>query len=170
MATSCQIYYSNEEKITIGYYSIEIPYEINHNFLLEAHFKAQEWKIFWVNEVICFSDYGEWTIYDIWDIDNLILKLNDLEKNIDNIAKIVPIPKMIGMYDWRVIVWYESHKKYNSSSHKWENINLFSNYVEILNGSYLNCEKKDILYIIDLIRKLALRAKKINKPLVFIGE
>lgn len=171
MATSCRIDYLTEEKKYIGeHYSIEIPYEINHDFLLAAHLAAQEGKIPWIKEVLCFSDYGRWWKYEWKEINTLLWKLDSLEQNLDNIAKVIPTPTMIGMSDWRVIVWYESHRKYDSSLEKWIDIEPYSTYVEIWKDWYVNCEKKDIIYIISLIKKLALKAKAIGKPLRFVWE
>lgn len=170
MATSCTIEYTSEELKTIGYYSISIPYEINHNFFLEAHLMSKKWKILWVDEVISFPDYGSWVSYQWDEIDVLLNRLDSLEKNIDNITKDIPIPKMIGMSDWRAIVWYEYHRRYDWILDQWIDSSPYSTYVEILAGSYVNCEKKDILYIIFLIKNLAQKAKEINKSLRFIWE
>lgn len=170
MATSCEIEYSSEELKEVWYYSISIPYEVNHDFLLAAKLLAQEWKIPWVDEVIYFPDYGSWKKYEPHEIKVLLWKIEELEKNIEIISQTVPIPTMVGIADWRVIVGYESHRKYDSSSEKWINVEPYSTYVELWKDGYVNCEEKDIIYIFSLIRTLALKAKQLNKALRFIGE
>ena len=170
MATTCKLDISPEEEKQHWIYSIQIPHEINHNFLGKAKLLAQEGKIAWIRDIICFPDYGSGVKYEPYEIDELLWGIDELESNIDSISQMVPIPTMIGMYDGRVIIWYESNRNYDLSLDWWLDSKPYSTYVEILTGSYANCEKKDVLYIFSLIRGLALKAKKLNKPLRFIGE
>lgn len=170
MTTSCEIDYSSEELKEVGYYSISIPYEINHDFLLKAKLLAQEGRIPWVHDVICFPDYGSGIKYEPNEIDWLLWEIKELEKNIDSISQIIPIPTMIWMSDGRVIVGYESYRIYNSFQENWINTLPYSTYAEILPGSYVNCERRDILYIFSLIKTLALKAKDLDKTLRFIWE
>lgn len=72
------------------------------------------------------------------------------------------------MSDGRVIVGYESYRIYNSFQENWINTLPYSTYAEILPGSYVNCERRDILYIFSLIKTLALKAKDLDKTLRFI--
>lgn len=171
MATFCEIELSELEEKQFGYHSTIIPYEINHDFFMQVSAAVRDWKIPSMDHFPIFTDYWRGSKY-IWEeINILISELELLNENIDTVLSVVPLPEKVWMADGRVIVGYESKAIYNHTTWTWIDEWLFSTYIEIWwTWSYLEFHKKDVQYIISLIKKKALMAKEMNKPLRFVGE
>ena len=172
MSTSCQIDFSEYEKKENWYYSISIPYEINHDFFMKARILVNEWKIPWIPliDLVSFPDYWRWVKLSWLEIDSLIERINEFEKYLDLIINFIPIPVNIWHHDGNVTIWYEYFRNYDKWKNTWINPVLYTNNITTWINCYFNCEKKDIIYIFELIKKLALKAKKLNKSLIFIWD
>ena len=140
-------------------HSIWMPYEINNEFLWNARRAAEEWKIKWVNYTPSFNDF--WTPMEfLWkELDKLYNDFDILENNLDEIIKVVPLPKMIWAFDWSLYVWFKNPME-------------FDNYVELWTWDYVwqYFDKKSMLYLIWLIKKKILEAKEKWETLVFSGD
>lgn len=172
MATYCELDLTEDEKKKKWYYAIIIPYEINHDFFIKAQILISEWKIFWIpkDDLFIFPDYWRWIKFSWWEIDILLDKINKFEKYIDFILNIIAIPDNIWHHDNNLKIGYESIKKYNPKMKYWEDSLPYTTFIKTWEWYYLNCEKRDILYILDLIRKISIRAKEMNKSLIFVWE
>lgn len=172
MATSCKLDISLEEWKKNWIYSIEIPYEINHDFFMKARILIREGKIDWIpaEDLFSFADYWRWTILHWQEIDTLLDKINKFEFYIDKIINFVEIPKNISLHDSRIIVWYESNFKYDKKNNIWYDANPYTTYVITWENAYFRCEKRDIIYILYLIKKLCIKAKTLNKWIKFEWE
>lgn len=137
-------------------YIVVIPHEINNEFLWDVRRLAESWKIDWVNFVPSFSDF--WTVeFSVNKLDKLYNDFEVLEQNLDEIIKIIPLPKMVWCFDGMLYVWYRT------------NIG-FDNYIELgtWGGKYF--DKEDMLYLIWLIKAKILEAKEKGETLVFSGD
>lgn len=172
MSTSCEIDFSEDEKKRNWYYSISIPYELNHDFFMKARILVNEWKIPWIPliDLVSFPDYWRWINLYWLEIDNLINRINEFEKYLDVILNFVPIPTNIWHHDGNVTIWYEYFRSYNNELNIWIDPNPYTNFVNTWPGYYFDCEKKDIIYIFELIKKLWLKSKKLNKSLKFVWD
>ena len=134
-------------------YIVILPQDINDNFLWKAENATKEWKIKWVNYIRSFWTY--WTIeFTVDKLDKLDNDFEVLEQNLDEIIKIVPLPKMVWTFDWILYVWYRTNV--------W-----FENYVELWTWWWQYFDKEDMLYLIWLIKKKILEAKEKWETLIF---
>lgn len=137
-------------------WSIQIPHEINNEFLWNARKAAESWKIKWIKYLPSFSDF--WIVeFPVEKLDKLYEDFDTLEKNLNEIVEIVPLPKVVGTFDGMLYVWYRTNI--------W-----FDNYVELWTwwGQYFDTEH--MLYLIWLIKQKILEAKAKWETLVFSGD
>lgn len=132
--------------------SILIPWEINNSFLAPLHFSSKSKK--WILPYDIFLG-----LHDLWKVIIKFEKLNhysqyldSLEKNIDSIIKVIPLPENMWAWDGHYYEWFLSDEKKNLV--KW----------------FRSCKKSDILLLINLIRNKVLEAKNKQKSLIFWGE
>ncbi len=172
MATTCKLDLSAEEEKQYWIHSIQIPYEINHDFFMMAWVRAKNGELDWIpaEDLFSFPDYWRWIVISWNDIDLLLEKLNKFEGYIDTILNFIEIPQNISLHDSRVIVWYESFYMYDESSQKWFDNIPYSTYAITYDDSYFHCEKKDIVYIINLLKKLLIKANGLGKWVKFEWE
>ena len=135
-------------------FSIVMPQEINNEFLWNAWRAARNWKIKWVNDIPSFWDFWAPVEFTIDKLDKLYSDFEVLEQNLDEIIKIVPLPKMVWTFDWMLYVWYRTNV--------W-----FDNYVELWTWWWQYFDKEDMLYLIWLIKKKILEAKEKWETLIF---
>lgn len=134
-----------------------LPHEINNEFLWDAWRAARNWEIKWVYDVPSFSDFWAPVEFSVWELDKLYSDFEVLEKNLDEIIKIVPLPEKVWCFDGILFVWYRTNI--------W-----FDNYIELWTWWYKFFDKQDMLYIISLIKKKILEAKEKWETLIFSGD
>ncbi len=137
-------------------YIVILPHEINNEFLGNAGRAARAWKISGVHDVPSFWDFGN-VEFPPEKLDQLFHDFDTLEKNLDEITKIVPLPKMVWCFDGILFVGYRTNVG-------------FDNYVELWTWGWKYFDKDDFLYLISLIKKKILEAKEKNETLVFSGD
>lgn len=154
-----------------------LPHEINNEFLWNAWRAAREWKISWVIDVPSFWDFAN-VEFPPEKLDQLYHDFDVLEKNLDEIIKIVPLPKKIGIFDGYYYEWFTHYrpsdltklKEYLDKYKQWlypefeeDKMNIYIDHPDIFTPS-------DMLLIISLIKKKILEAKEKNETLVFSGD
>ena len=89
MATTCKLDLSAEEEKQYWIHSIQIPYEINHDFFMMACLQAKNGELDWIpaEDLFSFPDYWRWIVISWNDIDLLLEKLN-ITKSIGSILSI----------------------------------------------------------------------------------
>ncbi len=154
---------------------IVLPHEINNEFLWNAWRAARDWEIHWVNNIPSFNDFWVDVEFPIEKLDNLYNDFEILERNLDGIIKIVPLPKKIWWWESYPIgfisfyeEWIEEFKKYfpESTQEYIDWIISYKSYIE----EPTQFTKEDILLIISLIKKKILEAKEKWETLVFSGD
>lgn len=130
-----------------------IPHEINNEFLWNAWRAAREWKVSWVIDVPSFWDFAD-VEFPPEKLDQLYHDFDILERNIDEIVKVVPLPQKIGVFDWYYIPWFISDATNLNDEVFWTK----------------EFTPSDMLLIISLIKKKILEAKEKNETLVFSGD
>ena len=135
-----------------NWWTIQIPHEINNNFFWLIYSAIQEWKIKDIDIHILYSDFWK-VVISPNKIDKLIEDYTILEKHIDKIIKIIPLPKTIWDFDGHYYKWFLVSLK------QYEEIDGIKDF-----------NKEDILYLIKLIKKKALEAKEKWKDLIFIWD
>jgi len=137
-------------------YVVILPHEINNEFFRKIRWSIQTWEINLINYFPILNDF--WTVeFSVEELDKLYKDFEILEENLDEIIKIVPLPKMVWTFDWMLYVWYRTNV--------W-----FDNYVELWTGWWKYFNKEDILYLLSLIKKKILEAKEKNETLIFSGD
>jgi len=160
-------------------HSILIPHEVNNQFLGSAArylFPNNQflWKVarylfprhsrfLWKtvrylspsNNLIGLGDYGTVVIISK-QIDKYLKQLQILESKFDEIVKIIPLPKMIGLEDGHYYPGY-LHRTYDGKE------------VDTVDEP-LEFTKEEFFKLLNLIRKKALEAKEKNMNLVFSGD
>lgn len=153
---------------------IVLPHEINNGFLWNAWRLAKEWKIKWIINIPSFWDF--WAVeFPVEKLDKLYNDFEILEKNLDNIIKIIPLPKQIWWWESYPVGFISFYKEWAKEFKKYfpecdfEYINWiidYKNYVE----KPTNFTKEDMLLIISLIKKKILEAKEKWETLVFSAD
>lgn len=121
-----------------NWWVISIPYEINHNFFVEISLKTQKQlnKLPFLN--IAWPDFWRWFILK-WEILNKFIKdCEYIKYNIDEIIKIIPLPKEMWKFDNYHINWFILK-------------NELDNYIEWSS----ELKKEDIILLLDLMIKKA---------------
>lgn len=172
MATTCKLDLSPEEEKQYWIYNIHIPYEVNHDFFTLAWLHAKNGKLNGIpaEDLFAFPDYWRWIVVSWGEIDSLLERINKFESYIDKIITFIEIPTNLSLHDSRVIVWYESFYVYDEAIQKWSDSIPYSTYAITYGDSYFRCERKDIIYIMHLITKLLIKAKKLGKWVIFEWE
>ena len=158
------------------FWYIMLPHEINNEFLWNARRAVEGWKIKWAKYIPSFWDY--WDVeYSIEKLSKLYKDFEILEKNLDEIIKIIPLPKTIwnfdGHYwDWYIafIKWWEKELKRsfpNMDNNKIKDLIDEKNLIDWDNNYIKTFTKEDMLLIISLIKKKILEAKEKWETLVF---
>ena len=88
-----------------NWWTIQIPHEINNNFFWWIYSAIQEWKIKDIDIHILYSDFWK-VVISPNKIDKLIEDYTILEKHIDKIIKIIPLPKTIWDFDGHYYKWF----------------------------------------------------------------
>ncbi len=130
-----------------------IPHEINNEFLWNAWRAAREWKIPWVFDIPSFWDFAD-VEFPPEKLNQLYHDFDILEKNINEVIKVVSLPPKIGVFDWYYIPWFISDATNLNDEVFWTK----------------EFTPSDMLLIISLIKKKILEAKEKNEALVFSGD
>jgi hypothetical protein len=130
-----------------------IPHEINNEFLIHVHWYTKEKETPWGNLGVWVSDFAD-VEFPPEKLDQIYHDFDVLEKNLDEIIKIVPLPPKIGVFDWYYIPWFISDATNLNDEVFWTK----------------EFTKSDMLLIISLIKKKILEAKEKNQTLVFSGD
>ena len=158
---------------------IMLPHEVNNEFLWNAWRAARAWKIRWVNDIPSFWDF--WLVkYPPEKLDKLYKDFEVLEQNLDEIIKVVPLPKTIWNFDWHYWDWYISFIKWwekelkksfpNMSNKEIKDLINEKNLVDWDDEYIKEFTKEDMLLIISFIKKKILEAKEKWETLVFSGD
>ena len=137
-------------------YIVILPHEINNEFLFDIHQYTKKNPTLFGYLGVWASDFGS-IEFPPEKLDQLYHDFDLLEKNLDEIIKLVPLPKMVWCFDWMMYVGYRT------------NIG-FDNYVELWTWGWKYFDKKDMLYLLSLIKTKILEAKEKNETLVFSGD
>ena len=156
-----------------------LSHEINNEFLihLDIHTKNNITK--WWHLDVSFWNFAN-VEFPLEKLDKLYRAFDILEKNIDEIIDMIPLPTKIWEFDWYYWDWYVSvlewwtkdFKKYfpdirdekiETMIKNWNLVDNEENYIK-------NFTKKDMLLIISLIKKKILEAKEKWETLVFSGD
>jgi len=135
-------------------FSIVMPHEINNEFLSKVFLSMKGWnmKNYWFR--LIFNDFWAPIEFNVDKLDKLYADFEILEQKLDEIIKIVPLPKMVWTFDWMLYVWFKNPME-------------FDNYVELWTWWWQYFDKEDMLYLIWLIKKKILEAKEKWETLVF---
>ena len=158
------------------FWYIMLPYEINNEFLFDIDQYTKK----------NISKWGKLNIWvsDFKDLEFLPEKLNKLyndfevlEKNLDEIIKVIPLPKTIWNFDGHYWDWYISFIKWwekelkksfpNMDNNKIKDLIDEKNLIDWDNDYIKTFTKKDMLLIIWLIKKKILEAKEKWETLIF---
>lgn len=154
---------------------ITMPHEINNEFLWHASQQIKTWIINWMNNFPSFNDFWADVEFSFNDLDKLYNEFELFEEKLDEIIKIVPLPKKIWWWEWynKQFVffyeyWIEEAKKYLPylTDNEIDDIVNHKNMVQELT----DFTKQDMLLIISLIKKKILEAKEKWETLVFSGD
>lgn len=140
MTTTLKLIWNNYDKENY----LHIPYEINHNFLFEIEKLINNWTIKLSNINIAWPDF--WRGWQILNKPNLLKFISDcdyLEKWLDEIIKIVPLPEEIWKFDDGYVEWFEM----NNSWHDF----YIPSWIKKVN-------KNDIIILLWLMKKIAKKA------------
>jgi len=165
---------------TKNFWQIMLSHEINNEFLFDLDQYTKNNIIKWWHLDIWLSDFND-VEFPLEKLDKLYNDFDILEKNIDEIIWMIPLPKKIWGFDWYYWDWYVSilewwkqdFKKYfpEVSDEKIENMINYWNLIDNVPDNYTkNFTKQDMLLIISLIKKKILEAKEKNETLVFSGD
>ena len=153
---------------------VTLPHEINNEFLFNLDQYTKKNPTSWWYLEVWASDFGS-IEFPPDKLDKLYHDFDILEKHLDEIIKIVPLPKVIGWWEWY-------HKGF-VSFYK-EGVDEVRKYLPQIREDEIqdivNCEnmiqqpvpflESDLLLIISLIKKKILEAKEKNETLVFSGD
>lgn len=130
---------------------IAIPHEINNQFTfnLDKYTLNNSYK--WGHLDIWMSDHREFNI-PIKKLDKLIKDYEILENNLDEVIKIIPLPKIIWKDDWYYYPWFIDYTNDRIDREIFETKDFI---------------KEDMLLLIKLIKGKAKEAKEKNVPLIF---
>jgi len=151
---------------------ITMPHEINNEFLWSASQEIKIWKINGMQSLPSLNDF--WADVEFWvnELDKLYSEFELFEKKLDEIMKIISLPKKIWWWEWynkQFVFFYESWiqeaKKYLPYLSENE-INDIVNRNNMIQEPTI-FTKEDILLIISLIKTKILEAKEKWEALVF---
>lgn len=138
-------------------YYIQIPYEVNHDFLMKLQWKILRWELDLPKIFVTAPDYWPWIEFSWEKLDVLLCDYEMIENNLDFIMSVVPLPEKIGLQDGYVDVWFRTNLEYE-------------NYVELWKWWFMSFLKKDLLYLIWLLKKKAREAKEKWETLCFTWD
>ena len=154
---------------------VTLPHEINNEFLWNAWRSARDWKIKWIINIPSFNDFWDDVEFSLNKLDKLYNDFEILEKNLDEIIKVVPLPKKIWWWEWynKSFIsfnkeWIEEFKKYFPNFPE-NDINDIVNHKNMIENP-TDFTKEDMLQIISLIKKKIKEAKEKWETLVFSGD
>lgn len=151
---------------------VTMPHEINNEFLWRASQEIKSWKISGMENFPSLNDF--WADVEFWvnELDKLYNEFELLEKSLDEITKIIPLPKKVWgweRYNKQFINFYEywvaEVKKYLPylSDEEIRDITNKENMIQELT----DFTQEDMLLIISLIKKKILEANEKWEILVF---
>ncbi len=159
-------------------WSVMLPYEINNDFFIyvSLYTKKNSTSFGYLN--IWMNDFWADVEFPPEKLDQLYHDFDVLEKNLDEIIKLVPLPEKIGVFDDYYYEWFTHYrpadlnklKEYLDQYKQW----LYPEYKEDKMNTYIDhpdiFTPSDMLLIISLIKKKILEAKEKNETLVFSGD
>ena len=157
---------------------VMLPYELNMEFFykIEEYTRNNSIRYWYLN--IKYNDFWADKEFQLDELDKLYNDLDVLEKNLDEIIKIIPLPKKIWVFDGYYREWFIFYrpsdlnklKKYLDQYREWlypkyeeEKLNIYKEWTK-------DFKKEDMLLIISLIKKKILEAKNKWETLVFVAE
>lgn len=134
---------------------ITLPYEINNSFFWPLNIEMNNWGMinYWFK--IRYNDFSGDVIISPEKLDQHLSAYETLEKNLDNIIKIVPLPKKVWTFDWYYYPWF---------------IEYIDDKIDREIYGEKDFTKQDMLLLIDLIKIKILEAKEKNVALIFSGD
>ena len=159
------------------FWYIMLPHEINNEFLSKVFLSMKEWnmKNYWFR--LIFNDFWAPVEFNVDKLDKLYTDFEVLENNLDEIIKVIPLPKTIWNFDGHYWNWYISFIKWwekelkksfpNMDNNKIKDLIDEKNLIDWDNDYIKTFTKKDMLLIIWLIKKKILEAKEKWETLIF---
>lgn len=157
---------------------IMLPYELNIDFFykIEEYTRNNPIKYWHLN--IKYNDFWADKEFQLEKLDKLYNDFEMLEKNIDEIIKIIPLPKKIWAFDGyyrggfiyyrpsnlnKLKVYLDKYKEWLYPEYEEEKLNIYKEWTK-------DFTKDDMLLIISLIKKKILEGKEKWEGLIFVSE